>query len=236
MVDLADSLSAIRTLVFDEKRVTMKELKGALKADFEGFGELRRMCLEAPKYGNADDFADQMVRQWYRLFEEEHRKHKDHLGNELRPIALSVTTHFPFGARVGALPSGRKAGVPLADGSVSASPGMDKKGPTALIRSAANALDGVRYGCNLLNMKFHPTVLKDNSGLRKLISLIKTYFDLGGHHVQFNVVSADTLRDAQRHPKKYRNLIVRVAGFSAFFIHLNPIVQNEIIKRTEITL
>lgn len=236
MVDLADSLAAIKRLVFEEQKVTLGELRDALAANFEGHEKLHQLCLDAPKYGNADQYADSMLRNWYRIFEEEHRKYHDQLGNNLRPIALSVSTHFPFGMLDGALPSGRKAKMPLADGSVSASPGMDKNGPTALILSATRVIDTVRYGCSLLNMKFHPSTLKDMPGLKKILSLIKTYFDLGGHHVQFNVVSAQTLKDAQLHPENYRHLIVRVAGFSAFFIHLDPVVQNEIIKRTELML
>lgn len=236
MIDLADSLTAVKKLVFEEKKVTMKDLIKALRADFEGYEQLHKICLEAPKYGNDDIRADQTASDWFRIFEQEQSGYKNHVGAPLRAFALSVTTHFPFGVRTGALPNGRKKGVPLADGSVSASPGMDRNGPTALINSACRVADNLKYGSNLLNMKFHPVALKDRAGLRKLLSLIKTYVDLGGHHVQFNVVGADTLKDAQLHPEEYRDLIVRVAGFSAYFIHLDPVVQNEIIKRTEIIL
>jgi len=134
------------------------------------------------------------------------------------------------------LPSGRQSRLPFADASVSASPGMDKNGPTALIRSATKVLDTIKYASGQMNMKFHPSALKTKEGLRKLIALIKTYMDLGGHHIQFNVVSRETLRDAQLHPDNYRDLIIRVAGFSAYFIHLDADVQNEIIKRTELIL
>jgi pyruvate-formate lyase len=116
---------------------------------------------------------------------------------------------------------------------VSPYPGTDIKGPTALIKSATSVIDTIKYGAAQLNMKFHPSALETREGLRKLLALIKTYMDLGGHHIQFNVVSVGTLKDAQLHPENYKDLIVRVAGFSAFFINLDPAVQNEIIKRTE---
>jgi len=159
---------------------------------------------------------------------------RDHLGEILRPFTISVSWHGPLGDKTGALPSGRKAGMPLVDGSVSSSPSSDKNGPTALMKSASRAIDTVKYFSSLLNMKFHPSPLSTADGLRKLIALIKTYLELGGHHVQFNVVSTETLRDAQIHPENYKNLIVRVAGFSAYFIHLDPVIQNEIISRTEL--
>jgi len=233
-VDMADSLAAIKKLVFDEKRVTMNELLRALEANFEGHEELQRMCLEAPKYGNDIDYVDLIARDLYDLFYEEHQKHNDHLGRTTIPAAYSTTNQYPFGACTGALPSGRKAGVPLADGSVSPSPGKDVNGPTGLIRSASKAIDTTKYACSLLNMKFHPTTLQGNERQKKLLALIKTYFDWNGHHVQFNVVSADTLKDAQLHPENYKDLLVRVAGFSALFVHLAPVVQEEIIKRTEL--
>ena len=234
-VDLGDSLMAIKKLVFEEKRITMKELLKAMEANFEGYEEIRRMLLEAPKYGNDDDQVDQIVKRFYDLNRQEHEKFNDHLGRKIRPFALSVTAHFPFGRVVGALPSGRKAWLPLTDGTVSPEPGQDKNGPTALIRSATKVIDTIRYASNLLNMKFHPSALESVEGLKKLIALMKTYMDLSGHHVQFNVVSTDTLRDAQLHPENYQDLIVRVAGFSALFIHLDPVVQEEIIKRTELS-
>jgi formate C-acetyltransferase len=223
-VDLADSMAAIKKLVFEDKALTMKELLAALEANFQGHEEVRRKLLDAPKYGNDDDYADLIVREWYDAF------------YHTVPFALSVSFHFPLGVRCGALPSGREAGLPLSDASVSPEPGKDRQGPTALIRSTSKALDTVKYGSGQLNMKFHPRALQSVDGLRKLIALIKTYMDLGGHHIQFNVVSAETMKDAQLHPENYKDLIVRVAGFSAFFVHLDPFVQNEIIKRTEVEL
>lgn len=233
-INLANSLAAIKKLVFEEKRITMRQLLEALRADFAGYEDIHRMLLDTPKYGNDDNYVDEIAREWYDAFYEEHQKRQDALGRAARAMTISVTSHFPFGTVVGALPSGRKAHLPLADGSASPEPGTDKNGPAAVIRSAAKVIDTTKYGSSLLNMKFHPTALATREGLRKLIALIKTYFDMGGHHVQFNVVSADTLRNAQLHPEEYQDLIVRVAGFSAFFIHLDKTVQNEIIRRTEL--
>jgi formate C-acetyltransferase len=170
----------------------------------------------------------------YEVCYNEHQKFPDFLGRPVKPEAYSVTTHFATGRFTGALPYGRKARVPLTDASVSASPGTDTNGPTALVRSAVRVIDTAKWGGNHLNMKFHPTVLGTVEGAKKLLSLIKTYFDLGGFHVQFNCVSSETLRRAQLHPEDYRELVVRVAGFSAFFIHLDREVQDEIMKRTEL--
>lgn len=234
VVDLADSLAAIKKLVFEEKKLTIGELKKALEADFEGYERIHHLLLEAPKYGNDDEYVDSIARACYDIFYAEHVKFRDYQGRLMSPPALSVTGHFRLGVRCGATPNGRKARIPFTDASVSASPGMDKNGPTALIRSATRVIDTVKYAAAQINMKFHPTSLSSREGLRKLLTLVKTYLDLGGHHIQFNVVSTETLRDAQCHPEKYRDLIVRIAGFSAYFIHLDHMVQNEIIKRTEV--
>jgi formate C-acetyltransferase len=234
MIDLANSLAAIKKVVFEEKRITMEELKEALDGDFEGREEIHRMLLDAPKYGNDDDYADRIVRNCYDLLWVELQKIPDLFGRSPRSEPYSVSGHFLFGERTGALPSGRKGRIALTDASVSAMPGTDRKGPTALVRSAVRALDTIKYGGNHFNMKFHPSAFEGREGLRKLVALVKTYMDLGGHHVQFNCVSGDTLKDAQLHPENYRDLVVRVAGFSAFFIHLEKGVQDEIIKRTEL--
>jgi formate C-acetyltransferase len=151
------------------------------------------------------------------------------------PSAYSVTGHVAFGEFTGALPNGKKARKPLVDASVSAQGGTDKNGPTALVKSAAKIVYTVKYSSNHFNMKFHPTALRGIDGARKLLSLIKTYFDLGGYHVQFNCVSGETLRDAQLHPESYKELVVRVAGFSAYFITLDKDTQDDILRRTELT-
>jgi len=233
VVDVANSLAVVRKLVFEDKKITMKQLRQALAADFEGYEEIQRMCLDAPKYGNDDDYADQIVKGVYDICYDLTPK-VDHLGQPVLPSAYSVAAHTAHGVYTSALPNGKKARAALTDASVSAQGGTDKNGPTALVRSAARVLDGVKYSSTHFNMKFHPTALK-GQGAKKLLSLIKTYFDLGGYHIQFNCVSSETLKEAQLDPEKHKQLIVRVAGFSAYFVYLDQDLQDEIIKRTEVT-
>ena len=233
VVDVANSLVVVRKLVFEDKKITMKQLRQALAADFEGYEEIQRMCLDAPKYGNDDDYADRIVKGVYDICYDLTPK-VDHLGQPVLPSAYSVAAHTAHGVYTSALPNGKKARAALTDASVSAQGGTDKNGPTALVRSAARVLDGVKYSSTHFNMKFHPTALK-GQGAKKLLSLIKTYFDLGGYHIQFNCVSSETLKEAQLDPEKHKQLIVRVAGFSAYFVYLDQDLQDEIIKRTEVT-
>ena len=212
----------------------MKELKDALAANFNGYEEIQKMCYEAPKHGNDIPEVDTFVRQLYRDIKKMYRsKGKDYLNHTPFMDAYSLSFHNYFGAMMGALPTGRKAGIALTDGSVSAMPGTDVEGSTALIKSAAQAIDTVDYASNHLNFKFLPSALEGPAGARTLLSLVKTYFDLGGSHIQFNCVSSETLKDAQQNPQNYKDLVVRVAGFSAYFTRLDKGVQNEIIKRTE---
>jgi formate C-acetyltransferase len=234
VVDAANSLAAIKKLVFEEKKLTMSQLRQALAANFEGYEEIERMCLKAPKYGNDDEYVDSIAKDIYEICYKLHSK-SDHLGRPVMPSAYSVTGHVAFGEFTGALPNGKKARKPLVDASVSAQAGTDKNGVTALVKSAAKVIDTVKYGSSHLNMKFHPTALRGMDGAKKLLSLIKTYFDLGGYHVQFNCVSGETLKDAQLHPENYRDLVVRVAGYSAYFVTLDKDTQDDIIKRTELT-
>ena len=235
-VDLGNSLAAIKKLVYEEKKITLRQLKEALDADFEGDGydKILRMCLVAPKYGNDDPYADSIVREWFDIYYEEHQKIPNYLGRTPIPHAISLSSHYNGGRLCGALPSGRKAGIPFTDGTVSAFPGTDTHGPTALVHSAARAVPTIKYGDNHFNMKFHPSALEGREGLKKLLALTKTYMDLGGSHVQFNCISGDTLKEAKLHPEGYRDLVVRVAGFSAFFVHLDEGIQDEIIRRTEL--
>lgn len=237
-VDAANSLAAIKHLVFDTKKVSMGQLMQALKANFEGHEDIRQMCLAAPKHGNGDDAMDKLVRRVYDdSINHFHSVDESYFGKQKANVeAYSLSIHNYFGMLTGALPTGRLKGTALTDGSVSAMPGTDTNGPMALMRSAAKALDTVRYGSNHFNMKFHPSALKGIQGARKLIALIKAYMDMGGSHIQFNVVSSETLRKAQETPEDYKNLTVRVAGFSAYYTRLHKGVQNELIARTELTL
>lgn len=237
-VDAANSLMAVKHLVYDTKALTMEQLAEALAADFEGHENIQRLCLTAPKHGNGEEETDALVRRVYDdAMETFHKVDENYYGKHIANIeAYSLSIHNYFGMLTGALPTGRKKGRPLTDASVSAMPGTDKNGPLALVESAAKALDTVKYGSNHFNMKFHPASLQGVAGARKLLSLIKAYMDRGGSHIQFNVVSSDTLKKAQETPEEYKGLTVRVAGFSAYFTRLHKGVQDELIARTELSL
>ncbi|MEM3365479.1 MAG: pyruvate formate lyase family protein [Candidatus Methanomethyliaceae archaeon] len=232
MINVADSLAAIKKLVFDDKKITLKQLKEALAANWQGYEEIRKMCLEAPKYGNDDDYVDSIAVDLYNFYADEVYKYKTINGGRWVPGGVSISSMWAGGAITGATPDGRLAGEVLADGSMSPMRGRDVNGPTAVIKSASK-IPQSRFASTLMNMKFHPSALSSTEDLRKLAFLIKTYFNLGGKHVQFNVVSKETLIDAQKHPENYRDLIVRVAGYSAYFVELSKSIQDEVIKRTE---
>ncbi|MBN1255498.1 MAG: formate C-acetyltransferase [Deltaproteobacteria bacterium] len=234
LVNVIDSLAAIKKLVFDEKKVSTEELKAALTANWEGNGyaDMRRMFLAAPKYGNNDKEADSIARDVYKLWADTTVQFETRLGGRHKPTGVSISAQWPGGAMTGATPDGRLAGECLADGTVSPMRGMDRRGPTAVINSASK-IDQVPYQAALMNMKFHPSALKTTEDLRKLSFLIRTYFSQNGKHIQFNVVNKDTLVDAQQNPERHKDLIVRIAGYSAYFVTLGKPMQNEIIGRTE---
>jgi len=233
-VDCTNSLAVIKKLVFDDKVCTMQTMLDALKADWEGYDDLRKQALDVDKYGNDIDWVDDIGRKYHADFADFHYRKPDYLGrNAIQPSAYSVTTHAPLGRGLCATPDGRKAGKTLTDATLSATPGTDKNGPTALIKSAAKLIDPVVWGSTHFNVKFHPQTLEGPEGARNFLQLLKTYMDLGGYHIQFNCVSIDDLKDAQVNPDAHKDLIVRVAGFSAFFINLVPQIQDEIISRTE---
>ncbi|MGI6679436.1 MAG: pyruvate formate lyase family protein [Dehalobacterium sp.] len=235
-VDAANSLLAVKHLVFDEKKLTMEQLKEAVAANFEGYEDIQKMCLDAPKHGNDIKEVNQFVRKCYDVvWESYYKAGRNYCGKLGKPEAYSNSLHNLFGAVMGALPNGRPAYRALTDGSVSATPGTDHEGPTALINSAAFALDTVKFNSNHFNVKFNPSAVETPRGVRNLLSLVKSYMDQGGSHIQFNIVSSKTLRNAQLQPEKYKDLVVRVAGFSAYFTRLDPGIQDEIIKRTELT-
>lgn len=228
---LTDSLTAVKYNVFDKQTITMDELLAAMRADFDGLEQLRHELLShTPKYGNDDEYADSVAEEVFNAYYEILNGRPNTKGGKYRVNLLPTTVHIYFGSVVGALPNGRKAGEPLSDG-ISPTQGADIKGPTAVIKSAAH-IDHARTGGTLLNMKFNPDVLAGD-GLDKLVHLIRSYFALDGHHVQFNVINAESLREAQERPEQYRDLIVRVAGYSDYFVDVGRDLQNEIIARTE---
>jgi pyruvate formate-lyase/glycerol dehydratase family glycyl radical enzyme len=235
MINVADSLAAINNLVFKEKSTTIEQLNKAMQANWEGYEELQRMCLEAPKYGNDDDDADLIAKDLYRFLAETITRFDYVLGGKHQLGGISISSMWAGGAITGATPDGRYAGEVLADGSMSPMRGRDIKGPTAIIKSASK-IDQALFASTLLNMKFHPSTLGNTDDLKKLATVIKTYFSLGGKHVQFNVVSREMLVEAQEHPEIHSDLVVRVAGYSAYFVQLGKRVQDEIIARTELTI
>jgi formate C-acetyltransferase len=229
---VTDSAAAVKYHVFDHKDMTMEELLAALQADFDGYESTRHTLLHhSPKYGNDDDYADSITEKVFNAYYELLNGRPNTKGGKYRVNLLPTTVHIYFGSVVGALPSGRKAGEPVSDG-ISPEQGADTKGPTAVIKSASR-IDHARTGGTLLNMKFNPQVLAGDESIEKLAHLIRSYFKLDGHHVQFNVIGAETLREAQHKPEENRDLIVRVAGYSDYFIDLGRDLQNEIISRTE---
>ena len=226
-----DALAAIRDHVYERGALIMQDLLDALKGDFAGFESLRQSLIhDAPKYGNDDDAADEIARALFQAYYEEIDGRPNSKGGTYRVNLLPTTVHVFFGEVTGALPNGRKAGIPLSDG-ISPTQGADTRGPTAVLKSAGK-IDHVRTGGTLLNQRFLPSVLAGDEGLTKLAHLVRTYFRLNGHHIQFNVVDSDTLRKAQRNPEEYRDLIVRVAGYSDYFHNLDTALQEEVIART----
>ncbi len=232
MVNIVDSLAAIKKLVFEEGRFTLKQLYDALQANWQGYEQMRTEFLAAPKFGNDDDYADALARELYRFWADTLSGMTTCLGGTVKPAGISITAHAPGGALTGATPDGRKVGEILADGTMSPAQGRDARGPIASLKSAAK-IEQSAYQSTLLNMKFHPSSLRTPEDLSKLAALVRTYFDMGGKHIQFNVVNRQTLLDAQEHPENHRNLVVRMAGYSAYFVQLNRVTQDDIIARTE---
>jgi pyruvate formate-lyase/glycerol dehydratase family glycyl radical enzyme len=231
--NIGDSLAVIKRLVFEENSITMGDLLTALDNNFEGEEEILQRIMSVPKFGNDDDYVDSIVNDVLIHFRSELDKYEGFEGLKFTLAAGAVTANIDFGKVVGALPDGRRAVEPLSEGGISPYQGRDVNGPTSTMRSVAK-LDLVRSsGGAVLNMRFNPDSLKDDTKMKKFASLIRTFCETGGDLVQFNIVSADTLRDAQRNPEKYRDLLVRVATYSAYFVDLPREFQEDIIARTE---
>jgi len=229
---ITDSLSAIKNHVFDYKNITMEELLAVLNKNFEGAEDIRQFLVnKTPRYGNDDDYADNIMKSVFDMYYKAVEGRKNMKGGFYHVDMLPTTCHVYFGSVTGATPDGRTAGMPLSEG-ISPVQGTDRQGPTAVVKSAAK-MDHLRTGGTLLNMKFTPQLLQSEDGIERLMYLIRAYFKMDGHHIQFNVIDRKTLIDAQKHPEKHKNLIVRVAGYSDYFCNLNTNLQNEIIERTE---
>ena len=229
---LTDCLSAIKYNVYEKQRFTMQQLLQALADNFMGHDYISNLVgNKTPKYGNDDDYADGIMVDAFNLFHQEVAGRKTRKGGVYAIDMLPTTCHVYFGSVMGASPNGRRAYKPLSEG-ISPEKGADRKGPTAVIKSAAK-MDHIKTGGTLLNQKFTPSVVAGDQGLENMVSLVRTYFNLDGHHIQFNVIDRKTLLNAQQHPEEYKDLIVRVAGYSDHFHNLSKELQDEIIDRTE---
>lgn len=231
-VNVGDSLAAVKELVYDKKRYTMAELLTALDADWEGYEQMRQDFIRAPKYGNNLDEPDRFVAEVYQLFADTCAENSTAYGGHVTPNAISISAHQPGGAVTGATPDGRKGGDILADASLSPDHGKDTSGPIAVFQSAMKVNQDPYQG-TLMNMKVHPNTIRTDADLMKLGAMIKTYLTHGGKHVQFNVVDRAEMEDAKVHPEEHPELIVRVAGYSAYFVRLPESIQDEVINRSE---
>lgn len=234
---LIDSIIAVKKLVYDDKKITMDELCNALDADFEGHEITRQLLLNAPKYGNNDGYADEIGREVDKVEADYLASNRGLHGELFVNRIVPVTNHVPAGMVVGATPDGRRAGDYLSEG-VSASHGAERSGPTAIMISNKNVKQSgnVERAARLLNIKLSPSAVDGDEGTRRLVSFIRTWCDLKLWHIQFNVINRETLMDAKAHPENYRDLIVRVAGYSAYFNDLSDKLKDEIIERAEMAV
>ena len=233
IANLADCMAAIKQMVYDEKRISAKDLQDALEHNFEGNEVMRQMLLNrVPKYGNDIAWVDELGIKWARKFRNRLDLYKNLRGGPYHTGMYTVSAHVPMGENVGASADGRLSMTPLADGGMSAVYGRDLKGPTAVFKSVSRIDDRLTTNGGLLNMKFLPDFFKNETGIHKFANFMRTFVDLEVPHVQFNVVSKENLIEAQKHPEKYASLTVRVAGYTAYFCELAGELQNEIIART----
>ena len=232
--NLADALEVIRILVFEEKQFTLPQLNEILKNNWQDHEKLRQQCIHKyPKYGNDIDSVDLLAARLFSKYNECCDNHKNARGGIFNPGSYTVSANIPLGEQVGATPDGRLAHEQLADGGLSPMVGRDTHGPTAVLKSVSKLDNYQTTNGSLLNLKFHPDALKGQIGTKKLVDFLLGWMRLKIQHVQFNIISRETLIDAQKHPEKYRSLVVRVAGYSALFVDLNEKTQNDIIARTE---
>lgn len=231
LAESANSLAAIKKLVFDDKVCTMDEILDAMDKNWEGYDELRRQAQNAPKYGNDDDYVDDIAQRISNHFYEETHKYTDIYGNPFTSAFMGISNFIPTGRVIGATACGRKAGEPISEG-VSPVAGTDVSTPLAAMNSCAKMNQDVHSGGTLLNMRLSHDLVKTRRGRSNLAAMVQTFFDMGAFHVQFNTLSTETLLDAQKHPEEYKDLLVRVAGYSTQFVHLSKTLQDSIIRRS----
>jgi formate C-acetyltransferase len=232
---VGDSLAAVKKLVFEDKKLTMETLVDALRSNFEGKEPLRLMLLNrAPKFGNDEDSVDEMCNEVLKTYCDELRLYKNARGGPFIGGLYYLSANIPYGLKTAATPDGRRSGEPLNDGGISPSHGMDTQGATAVAKSVGK-LDNRRvpHGC-VLNQRFHPSLFEGEGKVELFSDYMRTFMDLGGWECQFNVVTTEQLKEAQKHPEKHRNMVIRVAGYSAYFTELEKELQDDIINRTEL--
>jgi 4-hydroxyphenylacetate decarboxylase large subunit len=253
-INLVNSLAALKKIVYEDRATTLEQFKLALKENF-GFKQasevgsfsladqekkdeagkwdhIHYLCLTAPKYGNDDPYVDSILKGWEDWFCNVCRDYESLNARPLYPCQISVSTHAPMGAAAIATPDGRLSGTTFADGSMSAYPGTDRNGPYALFESAT-CWDHSMSQNSQMNLKLHPTAVKGMEGSKKLLALTQAYMRKGGFHIQYNVVDSKVLRDAQKNPDNYRDLMVRVAGFTQYWVEIGKPIQDEVVARTE---
>ena len=231
LADTANSLAMIKKLVFEEKKTSLADICQALDADWKGYEELRQAALACPKYGNDIDYVDSIAVEITEFYHQEIVAYKDYFGSKFNSAFMGISNYIPAGSVIGATPDGRKSQTPLTEG-VSPHAGTDLTSPTAAMRSVAKINHDIHSGGTLMNVKFAPELLKTERNLKNLAAIIRAYFALGAFHVQFNVISTEMLRKAQEHPEDYRDMLVRVAGYSTQFVNLSREAQDAIIERT----
>jgi formate C-acetyltransferase len=233
VANIADSLSVLRSLIFEQGAVKKQEMLDALRNNFEGKEILRQRCMNAvPKYGNDVEWVDNTGAKWIKFFAENLKKYRNQRGGVYHMGLYTVSAHVPMGQNVGATPDGRLARSVLADGGVSPMTGRDKLGPTAVLRSVSRLPFEMAGNGALLNMKFLPSFFRNKEDRKNFSALLKAFIKLKIHHVQFNVVNREDLINARKDPDSYKGLTVRVAGYTAYFTELAEDLQNEIIERT----
>ena len=229
---ITDCLASVKYNVYEKKNFSMKELMQALDDNFEGHDRILNLVSnKTPKYGNDDEYADSIMRDVFEYYRSQVTGRPNMLGGTYRINMLPTTCHVYFGDVMMASPNGRLAHKPVSEG-ISPEKGADTNGPTAVVKSCAK-MDHLQTGGTLLNQKFTPSVVAGEEGLNQMANLVRTYFNMDGHHIQFNVIDKETLIQAQKHPEDYKDLIVRVAGYSDHFRNLSKALQDEIIERTE---
>ena len=231
LAESANSLAAVKKLVFDDKVCTMDELLDAMDKNWEGYDELRKLAQDAPKYGNDDDYVDDIARRIGNHYYEEAHKYTDIYGKTFTTAFMGISNFIPTGRVIGATACGRKATEPISEG-VSPVAGTDTSTPLAAMKSVAKMNQDIHSGGTLLNMRLSHDLVSTPRGRNNLASMIQSFFDMGAFHIQFNTLSSKTLLDAQAHPENYRDLLVRVAGYSTQFVHLSKTLQDSIIRRT----